>query len=129
MGFAYAALARPRARDVVAGVLAGFVDLGTSEDNPPGCMGMQGALACSTAAEPIKAELVRRRAAFEALLAERLRGAQEAGDLPADQTPADLARFVMTVAAGIAVQAASGAPRAALRRAADMALRAWPASA
>ncbi len=126
MGFAFTALGAPRARDVVDGVLAGFVDLAAGDDTPPGCMGTQGALVCSTAAEPIKEELIRRRIAFEALLAKRLQRAQDEGDLPADESPSDLARFVMTFAGGIAIQAAGGAPRAALQRAADLALRAWP---
>ncbi len=125
MGFAFAALKAERARDVVAGVLAGFVDLAAGDDTPPGCMGTQGALVCSTAAEPIKEELIRRRAAFEALLAERLQRAQDEGDLSPDENPADLARFVMTFAGGIAIQAAGGTPRAALQKAADVALRAW----
>ena len=49
MGFAFTALGAPRARDVVDGVLAGFVDLAAGDDTPPGCMGTQGALVCSTA--------------------------------------------------------------------------------
>ena len=126
LGFARAALAAPTAREVVAGVFAGFVDLATGGDHPPGCMGTQGALACSSAADPIKEELVRRRAAFEMLLVERLRRARDEGDLPADDVPEDLARFVMTVAAGIAVQGAGGASRASLQRATETALRAWP---
>ena len=127
MGFAFAALEAPRARDVVAQVLAGFVELAAGDDTPPGCMGTQGALVCSTAAEPIKEELIRRRTAFEALLAKRLQRAQDEGDLASDENPSDLARFVMTFSGGIAIQAAGGASRAALQRAADVALRAWPA--
>lgn len=37
-----------------------------------------------------------------------------------------LARYLMTVANGIAVQAAGGAPRDELQQVADMALRSWP---
>ena len=40
--------------------------------------------------------------------------------------PADLARYVATVTHGMAVQAATGASRAQLRRVAQLALRAWP---
>ena len=49
------------------------------------------------------------------------------GDLSADVDPADLARYVHTVSDGIAVQAASGTSRAALRRIAALALRGLPA--
>jgi hypothetical protein len=54
-------------------------------------------------------------------------GAMAEGDLESDANPADLARFVTTVMHGIAVQAASGASRDELERAAKIALRAWPA--
>jgi hypothetical protein len=40
--------------------------------------------------------------------------------------PAALAQYVVVVIQGIAVQAASGASREALERAAETALRAWP---
>jgi hypothetical protein len=64
--------------------------------------------------------------ADEAALRRRLEHAQSAGDLPADCDPGDLARFVMTLTDGIAVQAASGRDRDELRRVAETALRAWP---
>ena len=127
LGFARAALAAPRAREVAARLLEGFADLATGVDSPPGCLGTVGALACSTAAEPIKAELTRRRGLFEAELAARLARARREGDLAADEAPADLARYVMVVAGGLAVQGAGGASRASLARAVQVALRAWPA--
>ncbi|MGH9675137.1 MAG: hypothetical protein ACRD44_18350, partial [Bryobacteraceae bacterium] len=52
--------------------------------------------------------------------------ARAAGDLPADESPADLARFVATLAAGMAVQAAGGADGPQLHRLIRIALRAWP---
>ena len=48
------------------------------------------------------------------------------GDLPAEADPRDLARYVVTVMHGMAVQAAGGASREELRRVAELALRAWP---
>lgn len=56
----------------------------------------------------------------------RFRRARDEGDLPATSDPELLARFVMTVGNGIAVQAAGGADRAELHRVADVALRDWP---
>jgi hypothetical protein len=70
---------------------------------------------------------VARRAAGEAALCQRFERARTDGDLPAAADPADLARYVTTVAQGMAVQAADGASREALRRVVEMALRAWPA--
>ena len=127
LGFSRTALDAPSAHEVVRRLLTGFVELATGCEHPPGCMGTQGALACSTAADPIKEELFGRRRAFEAVLARRLERAKADGDLPSAESATDLARFVMTVAGGIAVQAAGGAPREALVRAAAIALRACPA--
>jgi hypothetical protein len=52
--------------------------------------------------------------------------AKAAGDLPPDANPADLARYVVTVIRGMAVQAAGDASCHELRRVVQMALRAWP---
>jgi AcrR family transcriptional regulator len=121
------ALDEPTARAVVERLLCGVVDLLTDPRTPQGCLAVQGALACGDAADAIRQELVARRAAGEAALRQRLERARTGGDLPADADPADLARYVTTVAQGMAVQAASGASREELRRVVEMALRAWPA--
>ena len=67
-----------------------------------------------------------RRVAAEAAIRRRFERALADGDLPAGTDPADLARYVVTVMRGIAVQAAGGASRAKLRRVAELVLRAWP---
>ena len=59
-------------------------------------------------------------------LRDRFRRAVDEGDLPPDTDPGLVARYVMTIANGIAVQAASGAGRDELQQVADAALRAWP---
>lgn len=59
-------------------------------------------------------------------LRHRFRRAVDEGDLPQDADPDLLARYLMTVANGIAVQAAGGAAAAELQRVADAALRNWP---
>lgn len=119
------ALNEPTARAVIKGMLYGAIDLLTDPRNPRGCLAVQGALACGTAAESIRRELVSRRAAREAALRQRLKRAKSEGDLPADANPADLARYVATVMQGMAVQAASGAGRKEMRGVAQIALQAW----
>ena len=127
MGFMREALEADTSRAVVAGILLGMVCSTTADgEHPPGCMSMNGALACSAAADPIRDETLRRRKIFEGELARRLERARATGDLPADSDPRALASFVMTVASGIAFQAASGVSGASLRAAAELALRAWP---
>ncbi len=56
----------------------------------------------------------------------RLQRAIDEGDLPSDSDPDVLARYLMTTADGIAVQAASGAGRDELPQVADAAFRNWP---
>ena len=58
----------------------------------------------------------------------RLQRAKWEGDLPKNADPAELARYVMTVLQGMAVQGADGASPDQLRRVAQVALRAWPKS-
>jgi hypothetical protein len=113
---------------VVEKLLHGFADAQTDQVHPPGCMGLNGALACSEEAEPIKQELAGRRVAGEIALGRRLEEARAAGDLPADCAPTELARYVMTVAHGMAIQASSGASRAALYAVVAMTLKAWPSA-
>jgi hypothetical protein len=48
------------------------------------------------------------------------------GELPPNADPGLLARYVTTLAFGIAVQAASGVGREELQEMADAALRNWP---
>ena len=108
-------------------LLHGAAEALTHPDYPPGCLGVHGALSCGEAAESIRDELSARRAAYEVLLRQRLERARTEGDLATDIACADLARLVMTVMQGMAVQAAGGASREDLRRVAEMMLRTWPA--
>jgi AcrR family transcriptional regulator len=120
------ALSEPTARAVAQRLLGGAVELLTDPRNPRGCLLVQGALACGEAAESVRRELVSRRASGEAAVRRRFERALADGDLPAGSEPADLARYVVTVVRGMAVQAAGGASREELRRVVKMALRAWP---
>ncbi|CAN5699864.1 hypothetical protein BH11ACT6_BH11ACT6_16930 [soil metagenome] len=59
-------------------------------------------------------------------LRERFVKAAADGDLTTDTDPGLLARYLMTVSNGIAVQAASGVGTEELQRVADAAVRQWP---
>jgi AcrR family transcriptional regulator len=124
--FAAAALDAPRARDVVERLVYGAIDLTTGPRTPRGCLSVRCAQAGGPESEPARQEVVSRRKASEAALRRRLEHARSTGDLRAGSDPGDLARFVMTLTDGIAVQAASGCGRDELRRVAETALRAWP---
>ena len=120
------ALAAPRARDVVEQIFFGAAKMAGDPRFPSGCLMVQGALAVGNAARSVQKEAVERRAGSEVALRRRLQRAKREGDLPKNSDPAELARYVMTVLQGMAVQAANGAGRDQLRRVAQIALRAWP---
>ncbi len=67
-----------------------------------------------------------RRLAGEAAVCQRFRRAKAEGDLPTDSNPVDLARYVVTIAQGMAVQTAGGASCEGLQRVVRTAIRAWP---
>jgi AcrR family transcriptional regulator len=127
--FATQALDLPRAVDVARSLLYGAVKLTTGPETPTGCLSVRCSQACGPEGEPARQEAVTRRKADEAAIRRRFERARAEGDVPADCDPADLARFVVTVSDGIAVQAAGGATPGDLRRVADAALRAWPTTA
>jgi AcrR family transcriptional regulator len=120
------ALEEPKARDVIEQILFGAANMAGDPRLPAGCLMVQGALACGDAAGSVQKEVAARRAASEVALRRRLQRAKREGDLPKNSDPAELARYVMTVLQGMAVQGANGASRDQLRRVAQIALRAWP---
>jgi AcrR family transcriptional regulator len=119
-----AALAEPTAAAVIEALFRGAVRLLSDPRNPRGCLSVQGGLACSSDAEPIKEALVAWRRQGEAEIAKRLKRARAEGDLPAEVDPQDLTRYVATVLNGIGVQAANGASKAEMTRVVEFALRA-----
>jgi AcrR family transcriptional regulator len=119
-------LDEPTARAVATAFLHGGVETTTTPGRPTGCLGVQGALAVAPADRAVRDISSDWRDDARLRLEERLRRAQAEGDLPATSDPALLARFIMTVSAGIAVQAAGGADRDELHRVADVALHSWP---
>lgn len=125
MNFFQEALNASTARDVAEKILKGFADSQTAETGPSGCLGINGALACSEAGEHVQKCLVENRQRGEQQLGERFERAA-ADELPPGHQPFDLARYIMTISQGTAIQAASGADRTGLYRVIDMALQFWP---
>ncbi|HEX6341168.1 TetR/AcrR family transcriptional regulator [Umezawaea sp.] len=120
------ALALPTAREVAAALLAGAVAASTTPGCPAGCLGVQGSLAAGEGGRTVRDLLADWRDQGRTHLHDRFRRAVDEGDLPPDADPRVLARYVTTVANGIAVQAAGGASRDELQEVADVALRNWP---
>jgi len=120
------ALQEKTSRRVAEALLQGAARFQTDPGNPPGCLGVNGALVCGEDAQCVRKELISWRSRAEELIAQRLKQAKVSGDLPSSANTADLARFLTSVIYGMSVRAASGASRAELMRIAKTALQAWP---
>ncbi|WP_411150729.1 TetR/AcrR family transcriptional regulator [Streptomyces sp. A30] len=120
------AVREPTARQVAIAFLSGSVRATTSPGCPAGCLGVQGSLAAGDSGRNARDALIAWRNEATSLLRDRFQRAVDEGDLLPGTDPGLLARYLMTVANGIAVQAAGGATRTDLQQVADMALRSWP---
>lgn len=117
-------VAAPTARAVAERMLMGIADKQTDPANPPGCLLVQGGIACGTGSENVPFELATRRAQNEDQLRDRFVRAKAEGDLKPSSDPAALARYVSAVSVGMGVMASSGADREALRQVASVAVQA-----
>ncbi|MET0896737.1 MAG: TetR/AcrR family transcriptional regulator [Mycobacterium sp.] len=120
------AIARPTARQVAEAFLTGSVCATTNPGSPAGCLSVQGSLAAGDTGRSARDAVTSTREVGWSRLRDRFRKAVDDGDLAPGTDPGLLARFLMTVSNGIAVQAASGVDAAVLQRVADAALRQWP---
>jgi len=117
-------LSAPTARDVAERMLMGVADKQTDPANPPGCLLVQGGIACGTGSASVPFELAARRAQTEDQLRDRFARARDEGDLKPSADPAALARYISAVTVGMGVMASSGADRDALREVAVVAIKA-----
>jgi AcrR family transcriptional regulator len=118
-------LSAPTAREVAGRMLFRIADSQTDPANPPGCLLVQGGLACGAGSENVPFELAAHRAQTEDQLRERFIKAKAEGDLGAATDPGALARYLSVVMAGMGVLASSGSDRDALREVALVSLKAF----
>lgn len=116
------ALEKPVMRDAVTDLLHGTVLFLSQPGHPRGCLSVHAALACGVDSQPIQQAMVEWRKAGQEALRKRFVKARRAGELPREISSADLARFIATVMAGLAVQAVNGATHDEMKRIADLAL-------
>lgn len=126
MAYVDEALDKPTARAVAEHYVRSNVLAITEPTKPPGCLSIQGGLSAPATDQRIVDFLSESRSAAEARFTERFTRAINDGDLPSDEDPAELAKYLNTVTSGLAVQAAGGAKRSALAKVADRALAAFP---
>ena len=127
-GFLSGSIEAPTARAVAKGLLRGAADFHADPNNPPGCLMVHGALVGSDESDPLRVETRNRRASLREAIRSRLQRALAEGDLPAGSDPAALARYIVAVMRGMAVEAASGAGGEDLHQIVDIAMDAWPPS-
>lgn len=95
---------------------------------PGGCFVVNGTADCGGSTIPASVETALRAAlqGSEGLILARLQRAQEDGQLASGTDCATLAAMFMSMVAGLAVMARSGAPHARLAAVVDAGMNAWP---
>jgi AcrR family transcriptional regulator len=128
MNFIPDALNAATAREVASQMLHGAIEVATRHPDHTGCLGINGVLAGSDEAEPVRLALIEARAEGERQLRERFERATVEGDLPTAADPSVLAAYILAVSHGMAIQAKAGFSRDRLEAVAEQALRNWPSA-
>lgn len=126
LGYVDAALSEPTARAVAEHLLYAIADSLTDSSCPPGCLAINNAMPAAGTDDPVRLKIADLRRELQAKLSARFVQAVEDGDLSKEAEPDALARFVLTLSWGMAIEAQSGTTRAQLRSTVAIALRAWP---
>lgn len=124
--YAVRALDEPTGRRVAEAYLTGAINDATEPGRPSGCLAVQGLVSAGYLDPPLREAVDSWRENDRNRLRDRLRRAVTDGDLPPAADPECLARVLITIVDGIAVQAVGGATRAELQEVAAAALRGWP---
>ncbi|MFJ9620930.1 TetR/AcrR family transcriptional regulator [Streptomyces sp. NPDC101181] len=120
------AMAEETAHRVATVFLRGAVRSSTLPGYPTGCLSLRASLIGGESGQTIRNLLAAWRDETGTLLTERFRRAVDEGDLATGTSPELLARYLMTIGNGVAIQAAGGAERADLERIVDAVLQSWP---
>lgn len=120
------AMTQPRIRDAISDLLRFTVDLSHGKSHPQGCLIVQSALPCGSGTDLVRRSIEAAREAGFKRIRMRLERAKKEGELPGDTDCAALARYLMALMHGLAVQAAQGATRTQLQSVVNVALRFLP---
>ncbi|MEU9339212.1 TetR/AcrR family transcriptional regulator [Streptomyces sp. NPDC048290] len=120
------ALEQPTAWGLASTFLHSAVEAVAGEHTPPGCLIVHSALAVNPRSATVQDHLSGLRETGVTTIADRLRSYSGTAGLPPDTDPVALARLLVTLVQGLAVQAASGVPRDQLHTVADQLLTCWP---
>lgn len=123
VGFMQEALEQRPFRTSIEALLRGTADFLGTPGNPRGCLLVHGALATGADDEAARQTMIQSRRRGEAAVRSRIQEARRRGELAATVDPADYARFLGTIIAGLAVQSVNGATKAKLHRIVDINLK------
>ena len=118
------ALREPTVRAVAERFLYGYADILTDPSHAPGCLALNSALPCAEG-DTVRVWLANLRGELIVKLRKRFAQASTS-ELPVHADPDALARLVVMMVWGMAIEAQSGAKRKDLRRAVAVVLAAWP---
>jgi AcrR family transcriptional regulator len=121
--YAVKALEEPTLERVIRALFDNTVAFLTTPGHPPTCMTLAGAMGCSVDAAPARDLMTEIRKQNEAAIKKRLLAARKSGELAKEINVDDFTRYLSLMLAGLSIQSASGATKAELKRAAQMALR------
>ncbi|TVV70572.1 TetR/AcrR family transcriptional regulator [Sphingomonas solaris] len=126
LAYVMAALEAPTARGVAERLLRGALEMQMSTCDPKGCLNVIAVNACGAEAEGIKAEVLKRRLSSQAALVRRFEQAKAAGELPDGMEACALARYLLAIMQGLALQGGSGATCQELDQLVRISLGLWP---
>jgi hypothetical protein len=124
--FRSAAMAQPTPRRVAEHLLQGAIELHFGASSPPGCLELNGALACSGDNNSVRETLATNRNVTRQVLHTRFEQLKNKGPLPAGMNADSAANLLATLIQGMAVQAKSGATRDEMRDVMKSFLLSWP---
>ena len=113
------AMARPTLYASLSDLFSAIVEFLNRPGYPPGCLTVMGALATSSAAEPVQQLLLQMRTQGQVRLQQRCEEAQKMGELPETMDTPAFARYIATILWGLMVQGASGATKAQMHEIAE----------
>ncbi len=105
----------------VKALLRHYADVVTNTDHAPGCLVVNSSPSIA-GDDALRRWLAEHREALRRRLETRFSDDLARGQLPSDANPATMARFVLTLAGGVAIEAQSGAARSELYSMIDLAL-------